>query len=149
MKSQQISLSEYTTEKVKFYFYFPQEGTWAHFPTNISIDGKVKAFALPHQLKVVRKLTVNRNETFQDLLKLVDWKEKVLEFLQTKDLLNAEKGFSFDDMLWCLKDKAFFKQVIDILRDRFIYYSDVWQYAFYHKDDLQTMQEYLLDGNCY
>jgi hypothetical protein len=90
-------------------------------------------------LKVVRKLTVNRNETFQDLLKLGDWKEKVLEFLQTKDLLNREKGFSSDDMLWCLKDKAFFKQVIEILRDRFIYYSDVWQYAFYHKDDLQTM----------
>jgi len=44
-------------------------------------------------LKVVRKLTVNRNETFQDLLKLPDWQEKVLEFLREKDLENYEKGF--------------------------------------------------------
>jgi len=88
-----ISLSAYTTEKVKFYFYFPKEGTWAHFPSNVSIDGKVKAFALPHKLKAVRKLTVNRNETFQDLLKLPDWQEKVLEFLREKDLENYEKGF--------------------------------------------------------
>jgi hypothetical protein len=36
----------------------------------------------------------------------------VLEFLRTKNLAKGEKGFSFNQMLWLLKDKAFFKKVI-------------------------------------
>ena len=63
--------------------------------------------------------------------------------MRDRDLENNEKGFNFEDMLWTLKDKSFFKQVIEILRDRFISYLEVWQYSFYHKDDLQTMKEYL------
>ncbi len=51
-------------------------------------------------------------------------------------------------MLWTLKDKEFFKQVIEVLRDRFIFTPLVWQYAFYHKDDLQTMNEYLQKYSC-
>ena len=66
-------MEKYTTLKVKFDFYFPKAGNFIHFPSNISIDGKIKAFSLPHKLKVVEKLTVNKNETFQDLLKLPDY----------------------------------------------------------------------------
>lgn len=38
MKSIPQTLAPYTTDKVKFYFYFPSEGEFTHFPTNIAID---------------------------------------------------------------------------------------------------------------
>jgi hypothetical protein len=63
---------------------------------------------------VVSKLTVARNETFLDILKsgAADWKEQVLEFLRTKNLLKGEKGFEFGYITWALKDREFFYKVI-------------------------------------
>ena len=46
-------------------------------------------------------------------------------------------------MLYLLKDKAFFTEVIKILKEKAIYNREVWQYAFYHKDDVNLMSEYL------
>lgn len=45
MKSVQQSLQPYTTNKMVFYFYFPKEGEFAHFPSNITADQKVIAKA--------------------------------------------------------------------------------------------------------
>ncbi len=75
LKSKQFTMDKYTTLKVKFEFYFPKAGLFSHLPSNVSIDGKVKAFSLSHKLNVVDKLTVNKNETFQDLLKLADYQD--------------------------------------------------------------------------
>lgn len=38
MKTNQNNLSPYTTSKIVFTFYFPSEGTYSHFPSNISIE---------------------------------------------------------------------------------------------------------------
>ena len=115
----------------------------------MSIDGKIKAFSLPHKLKVVEKLTINKNETFQDLLKLSDYQDKLLEFLATRDIRNKEKFFDFNDMMWTLKDREFFYKVIEVLKSRFIYEEDVWKWAFYHKDNTQIMMEYLTNSCSY
>lgn len=56
----------------------------------------------------------------------VDWKDKVLEFMRTKNIDAGEKGFDIDLILWMLKDKEFFKQVISILRERYLYFEQVW-----------------------
>ena len=71
--------------------------------------------------------------------------EDVLEFLRTQNLLKGEKGFGFYLMLWMLRDKAFFKKVIEVLRERFIYDESVWMYGFYHKDDWRVCREYLMN----
>ena len=46
-------------------------------------------------------------------------------------------------MLYLLKDKAFFAEAVQILKERAIYDAEVWQYAFYHRDDIDLMGECL------
>ena len=46
-------------------------------------------------------------------------------------------------MLYLLKDKDFFVETIKILKDRAIVDEQVWQYAFFHKDDKDLMSECL------
>lgn len=67
-------------------------------------------------LKVVKRLSVARKETFKDILQSSTRNEEVLEFLKTKNLLKGEMGFSFYDMLWMLRDKVYFKKVLEVLR---------------------------------
>ena len=127
MKSVQQSLAPYTTQKLIFYFYFPHEGNFTHFPSNVASDQKI--IARSHSgaiLRVVKKLSVAKKETFRDVMQSSNRNEDVLEFLKTKNLPKGEKGFSFYEMLWMLRDKAFFKRVIQVLRDRLIYDDSVW-----------------------
>ena len=44
--------------------------------------------------------------------------EEILKFLATENLTAKAKSFSFNDMLYLLKDKQFFTKAIDILRER-------------------------------
>jgi hypothetical protein len=52
-------------------------------------------------------------------------------------------GFSFYEMLWMLRDKVFFKKVIEVLRERLIWDDSVWSYSFFHRDDERACREYL------
>jgi hypothetical protein len=96
-------------------------------------------------LKVVKRLSVARKETFRDILQSssATRNEEVLEFLRTKNLLKGEMGFSFYEMLWMLRDKVFFKKVIEVLRERLIWDDSVWSYSFFHRDDERACREYL------
>ena len=40
-KSTSSSLKPYSTKAFKYYFYFPSEGEFVHFPSNVSIEDKV------------------------------------------------------------------------------------------------------------
>jgi hypothetical protein len=150
MKSQQQTLNPYTTQKLIFHFYFPKEGTFAHFPSNVAQDGgKVIARAsqisgLPLQLRVVKKFTIAKMETFRDIMASANRNEEVLKFLRTKNLHKGELGFSFSDMLWMLRDKVFFRKALEVLRDRMIYDDNVWSYSMYHKDEELACREYLM-----
>lgn len=69
MKSVPQTLSPYSTTKLLFYFYFPQEGVFVHFPSNIAIKDKVVAKATQtNTLKVVNRLSLNKKENFRDVI---------------------------------------------------------------------------------
>ena len=102
MKSQQQTLNPYTTQKLIFHFYFPKEGAFAHFPSNVAAhdSGKVIARAsqisgLPLLLKVVKKFTIAKMETFRDIMASANRNEEVLKFLRMKNLHKGELGFTF------------------------------------------------------
>ena len=84
-----------------------------------------------------------------DVIQSDNRQEDVLEFLKTRNLLKQEKGFSFNLMLWMLRDKAFFKKVIAVLRERLIYDDQVWSYGFFHKDDELACREYIMNSRPY
>lgn len=100
-------------------------------------------------LKVVKRLSVARKETFKDILQSSTRNEEVLDFLKTKNLLKGEMGFSFYDMLWMLRDKVFFKKVLEVLRSRLIWDESVWAYSFFHRDDERACKEFLQNKKHY
>ena len=144
-KSESEKLNSYSTTTFKYFFYFPDAGQFVQFPVNITIGEKVVAVANECKFNVVSERTQISDETFRDILLSGD-KHAVIDFLATANILNGEKGFTFNYIYWMLKDKDYFKQVTDTLRDRKIYESCVWAFGFLHKD-VETIKEYLMKAN--
>mmetsp|Transcript_39520 Transcript_39520/g.37988 ORF Transcript_39520/g.37988 Transcript_39520/m.37988 type:complete len:193 (-) Transcript_39520:1184-1762(-) len=143
MKSIPQALAPYTTDKTLFYFYFPQEGEFSHFPTNIAVNQEVVARPNFFSFKAVKAFNILKKETFKDIM-VGGTKTDVLDFLKTHNLVKGEKGFTFQSMLWMLKDRDFFMEVVKVLRSRLLYDSQVWAHSLYHKGDDQTLREYFI-----
>lgn len=125
-----------------FHFYFPAKGEFKHFPTNVSTNGVVTARGGANNMKVVDSKKIDKISSFVDVIH-AGTQQQVLDFLRTENLHAGAKGFCWDDMLFMLRDRPFFDKVIAVLAERLIYEPQVWQYAFYHKHDVQLMREYI------
>ena len=144
-KSENKKLNSYSTTTFEYYFYFPHQGNFIQFPSNITIENKVVAVANECKFEVVEERTEVSNETFRDIMLSGD-NDSIIEFLATANLYKGEKGFNFSDILWMLKDKDFFLRVTDTLRNRKIYDDLIWKYSLHHKD-YQTMKESIMKNN--
>lgn len=142
MKSQFMQLQPYRSEKRTFHFYFPTSGQFAHFPSNVAATGVVTARGGHNELRVVDHKKITQVSNFDDLL-LAGSQNDVLDFLRKENLYSDKKKFGFHKMCYLLKDKSFFKKVIEILSERLIFEPEVLQFAFFHKDDLSLMRQYL------
>lgn len=78
-------------------------------------------------------------DTLENVLKSGN-KDAVLDYIQNKNIFDF-KIFDPQYILWMLKEKDFFLKVIDILRKRKFYYSEIWILGYYHSD-LATIAEY-------
>ena len=93
-------------------------------------------------MKVESTKRILKVETFDDLLSAGS-NQDVLDYLKNENLNATKKNFKFSSLLYLLKDKDFFTETIKILKERAIVNEQVWQYAFYHKDDKDLMAECL------
>jgi hypothetical protein len=66
--------------------------------------------------------------------------------MRTENLFSSKKKFDPVLILHMLKDKAFFKEAVEILKVKGALHPVVWSYAFYHKDDEELMRECLQLG---
>lgn len=85
-KSENHKLEPYSTTTFKYHFYFPSEGNFVHFPSNVSIQDKVVAVSNIHKFKVVSNIKEVVIETFKDILMTGD-KNAIYEFIRTSNLL--------------------------------------------------------------
>lgn len=132
-KSENVKLEPYSTTTFTYHFYFPQEGDFIQFPSNVSVNDKVVAVSNLAKFKVVNQISEVVVETFKDILMTGDNKA-VFDFLRTSNLLQDKKGFSFQLILWMLINKEIYSEIVKILRERRIYVNSVWQFGFFHKD---------------
>ena len=71
MMCKPFTLKEYSTERTTFQFYFPSRGKCSHYPSSLSIDGKVTARGEFNELNVVKKRKVDvekAKRNFDDLV---------------------------------------------------------------------------------
>jgi hypothetical protein len=132
-KSENHNLDPYSTTTFSYYFYFPHEGEFTQFPSNVSVKGTVVAIGKTAKFKVVKEVEHVQVDTFKDILMTGDH-QKVFDFLRSSNLLQDTKGFSFELIYWLLKEKAAFQEIINILRERRIYVHTVWQFGFFHNN---------------
>ena len=144
VKSQFVNLASYRSEKFSFDFYFPSAGDYEHSASNISEDGMVTARGGETKITVVNSRRLGKIESFLDIIHAGS-KADILNYLKTKNLYKSD--FNCDYMLYLLKDKDFFAQVIQILKEKCMYYPQVWEYALYHKDDTKLIAEWLKESS--
>ena len=118
-------MQPYRSQKIVFHFYFPKAGQFKHFPSNVSVNGVVTARGGANDINVVDSLKLTKIDSFLDIIH-AGTKDDVLNFLKTETLHWNNKEFEFEYMLFMLKDKDFFKKVVEILEARLIYEPSVW-----------------------
>ena len=160
-KNWQIELREMSTLVKEFQFYFPEVGNFNIFPATITYNGQLVkcasvslsnsdelvnvdfnaegTFAGPHwtgglksglRMIVSTEVTNKKVETMNDVLSQGNIQD-ILDFMK-KVNLNDVNSFCSSDILWLLKDKSFYTEVIEILRSKHTYSSDVWSFSMIH-----------------
>lgn len=68
MKSEILRLGSYSTKTITIYFYWPKTGSFVHFPSNITLNDRIIAWAEANTFEVLEKPWIKKSETFKDLL---------------------------------------------------------------------------------
>ena len=140
-KSHSLNLGSYSTTKIEYYFYFPEQGKFMHFPANVSINSAVVAKANSSLLTVLKVRTKISEENFREVLSTGNY-DMILNFIKEKPI-DGIKGFSWNDMYWLLKDAKFFEPFIKLLRQQKRFESTVWSYSLLHNSEEKNIKEYL------
>lgn len=144
MMSKPFKLGAYTTERTKFFFYFPKAGVKPHYPSNVSIDDKVTARGESNYLNAVKRRKIAEAKTFSDLIQ-IGTPAQILKFIEDENWLISSKGFDLSKVLHLCKEKDFWKSLIRILRKKNHYSEAIWKFGFLHftEDTLTILREYL------
>ncbi len=126
-KTFHIDLEPYHTWTKDYFFYLPFQGKFDHYPVHASKEEKLVAFAKPTVLNVVLEPT-KVDQTSWDYVSQNGTPEEVLSFLDSHNFGRVD----LNRIAWRMKDKAFFKKSIDLLRSRFTYQHTLWSYAVKH-----------------
>lgn len=138
-RSERMGLGPYSTTRLEYFFYFPKAGAFTHFPVHVSQDGKLLASAVARPLSVVDVPTTADTTSWQ-YVSQQGAPEAVMDFLKKSNLNRLDLNL----LLWRMKDKTFYQQVIDLLKNRAFFAPELWSYAVYHNDteSLKTFLQY-------
>ena len=128
-KAVTVQLGAYSTQTQEYYFYFPVDGEYAHYPVQVESDGRVIAFADSAKFKVVEKPTTIDRESWEYISQFAS-SDQVIEFLKTKNLQRV----SLSKIAWRMKDKEFFNSATQLLHERHMFDDTLWAYSVMHNN---------------
>ena len=132
-----ILLEPYRTQTFDYFFYFPAAGDFAHYPVHVARRGELVAFAEAAKLHVVTKLT-KVDKASWEFVSQNGTSDEVLAFLKS----NNVHRLALSRIAWRMKDKAFFRRVVELLAARHAYDDTLWSYGIKH-DVPAAVREYL------
>ncbi|HEX2749410.1 MAG TPA: hypothetical protein VHM91_15480, partial [Verrucomicrobiales bacterium] len=138
VQSLPVQIEPYRTQTLDFHFYFPEPGTFAHFPVHLSRNAKTAASASPFVFNVVAKPQKEDPASWEYVSQRGSSNE-VLTFLANHNLYFLD----LDRMLWRMKDADFFRRAIAHLKSRHVFHPVVWSYAVLH-NATPYLTEYLM-----
>jgi hypothetical protein len=137
-KTIQLDLAAFSTANFEYQFYFPTAGDFDHFPAHVSSREKILAAANAIEFSV----SDDPDETDENSWAIVSQTgsdEEVLDFINEKNVLRMD----LFKIAFRMKDKAFFEKIIETLRNRYVYNSELWSYSIKHNDP-EAVREYLV-----
>ena len=142
-----IETTDISSFKSKIFtqkFYFPKEGIFKQYPAIASINDLVIAKAGLKTFEVVSSIKLSKDQinTIDDVLNQGNKKE-ILEFIYKTDII---KNNDSKKIYWLLKDKEFYNELITILKNKYIYDENIWEYSREH-GDINSLKEYILSKN--
>lgn len=140
-KTTQLDLAAFSTQTMEYFFYFPTAGDYSHFPAHLSINAKTIAAAEAMRFNVVEELSQVDTQSWA-WLSQNGTEQQVLEYLASENL----QAVDLSQIAFRMKEAKFFRQVLDLLTERFSYDGTLWSYALMHRDEL-GINEYLQHRN--
>ena len=137
LKTHSLALEPYNTATLEYYFYFPGEGTFEHFPVHVAKGGELVAFGSPVTMNVVAEpSTVDK--TSWAYISQHGSDEDVYGYLQNENI----HAVDLDLIAWRMKDAAVFTRTLELLRQRRAFSPTLWSYAIQH-NNAAAVREYL------
>ena len=137
LESVPLRLDGYRTSTKVYFFYFPSEGSFDHYPVQATSEGLVVATAEKKSLNVVEKLSKKDTTSWQYISQNATNKE-VLQYVENANLRRTP----LQKIAWRMKDKSFFEKTLATLRKRHGFSRTLWSYALLH-EDARAAREYL------
>ncbi|KAF9179892.1 hypothetical protein BGZ50_006593 [Haplosporangium sp. Z 11] len=141
---QDISISAHGTFQYEYFFYFPEEGNFPHYPVHVSDFKDIIAFAEPTVL-MVRRPEPGRAE---DAVDTTSWKYVLTHGSQSQVLakMRNDSLVGMDGKLLIPRlysDKEFLRNVTKVLRERHEFYPEIWSVSLALKDEDELVREYV------
>ena len=138
------NISSYKSEIFEQSFYFPQEGMFKQYPASASINDLVIAKSGLKTFEVVSSIQLSKEDitSIDDVLNQGNKKE-ILDFINKREVIKEE---DLEKIYWMLKDKDFYNKLMAILKNKYIFDDNIWEYSS-ENGDLSTLQEFILNDN--
>jgi hypothetical protein len=136
-RSVHMNLGAYNTRSLEYYFYFPIDGQYAHYPVHVAKNEQVVAFVPPVSLKVVLQPS-NIDKESWDYISQFGSVDQVIGYMKANNLNRT----NLNKIAWRMRDKAFFGQVVALLTQRHVYNHTLWSYGIKH-NTLAPVRQYL------
>ncbi|MDA1045217.1 MAG: hypothetical protein O3C57_08350, partial [Verrucomicrobia bacterium] len=124
-----LLLEPYTTQKIDYFFYFPEAGTFAQYPAHAAVDEAIVGKADPRSFTVVEAPT-EIDRTSWEWVSQNASSDEVLDFLSQNNI----RRLDLDLMAWRMGDKAFFEACARLLAEHLHFHATSYSYAFKHRD---------------
>lgn len=124
-----VDLAPYSTAQVQFTFYFPAEGEFEHYGSQISRAGAHVAATESRTHRVLAKPESVDESTWGYV---ADWgtAAQVMDFLKKTNLQKLD----LDRIAFRMQDKAFFTEATSFLAANNMYQPSLWAYAVMHNE---------------
>jgi hypothetical protein len=132
-----LVLNPFETTRLEYAFYFPEPGEFAGFPAHVSREETLLASAKPAKFTVVSQADAPARDDWPAIADRGD-SEAVLAALRERNL----NRISLPKIAFRMKDAAFFRATLDVLRERLAYDPTLWSYGVHH-DDPRAIREFL------
>jgi len=130
-----VSLKPFTTQTHDYFFYFPSQGDFAHYPVQITDAGKVVAFADAMKFNVVEKPTTIDRESWEYVSQFASV-DQVTEFLKARNLHRVDLA----RIAWRMKDADFFTSATELLHEQHLFNDTLWSYSILHNSPNRIRQ---------